>query len=120
MPENNQNSHWTVDRRVPVAIIGAIILQSLTAVWWAASLSSQVNSSQARIETLEHLATQAIQQSVTIARLEEKMNAVNDKLNSVQEVSRVIRSAVERTDTVTQQNETRQRDEGSKKRGKDK
>jgi hypothetical protein len=42
--------HWTLDRRVPIAIILSLIIQTLGAVWWAASFSA---SMEARVNSLE-------------------------------------------------------------------
>ncbi len=35
--------HWHLDKRVPVALIITILLQTVAAVWWAASLSARVD-----------------------------------------------------------------------------
>lgn len=35
--------HWSIDKRVPLALIFAIIAQSIAAVWWAATISGRVD-----------------------------------------------------------------------------
>lgn len=40
--EPTQNNHWSFDRRVPIAVIFAIVMQSGAALWWAATISSRV------------------------------------------------------------------------------
>jgi hypothetical protein len=105
MPENGNGNvvKWSLDKRVPVALIGTIFgtifLQSMTAVWWASAITARVDGQNQRIEILERLAATSQTYGVSIARLEEKINTLHEKINSVQETSREIRSTVERTDT---------------------
>ena len=37
-------AHWTVDKRIPLALLVTIALQTGGIVWWAAGLSSRVAS----------------------------------------------------------------------------
>ena len=66
---------WHLDKRVPVALIVTIAMQTMLAVWWAAGLSSDVaalKASDARqdgqIETMRD-AAQAM--AVQLGRIEE-------------------------------------------------
>lgn len=34
---------WHLDKRVPIALIFAIMVQSASAIWWAASMSERMN-----------------------------------------------------------------------------
>lgn len=38
----NDEQHWHLDKRVPLALIVAIIIQSLGAVWWAGQMDERV------------------------------------------------------------------------------
>jgi hypothetical protein len=38
----DEKPHWTVDRKVPLAMIFAIVMQTMGAVWWAASVNSRL------------------------------------------------------------------------------
>jgi len=40
--EERRDKHWHLDRRVPLAIIIALIFQTMGAVWWASKLDSRV------------------------------------------------------------------------------
>lgn len=40
--------HWHLDKRVPIALIFAIFVQSATAVWWAASISERMEQIERR------------------------------------------------------------------------
>jgi hypothetical protein len=35
---------WRIDRRLPVALVGAILLQTAMAVWWASDIDGRVSS----------------------------------------------------------------------------
>lgn len=35
--------HWTVDKRVPLALIITLMVQTGGAIWWAATISGRVN-----------------------------------------------------------------------------
>lgn len=43
--------HWHLDKRVPIALIFAIFLQSVSAVWWAASISERMAQIERRQES---------------------------------------------------------------------
>jgi len=36
------DKHWHLNRRVPIALIITIIMQTIGIVWWATSLSARV------------------------------------------------------------------------------
>jgi uncharacterized coiled-coil protein SlyX len=95
------DSQWQVDKHIPIALIvtifGTIMVQSMAAVWWASAITTRLDGQQARILVLEQLATTIASQAVTTARLEEKINSLHEKLSSVQEVSREIRSNTQET-----------------------
>lgn len=40
IPDSKQ--HWTVDKRIPLALVITIVLQTGGLVWWAATISSRV------------------------------------------------------------------------------
>ena len=47
------DTHWTVDRHIPIALIMTLLLQTAGVVWWAATLSSRVDA----LEKLVNAAT---------------------------------------------------------------
>ncbi len=81
-------SEYFIDRRVPLAIIVALLLQGATAVWWAATKDSDDRFHQQRIDRLEQMAATAKegQAEVTerLARIEERMNAEASALDHIQ------------------------------------
>jgi hypothetical protein len=45
MADDNQSTsdqHWHLDRRVPLAMLGGILLQTAVALWWASGLNTRV------------------------------------------------------------------------------
>ena len=41
---DNTSSDWHLDKKVPLALIFALLIQTATAFWWAAKLESKVDS----------------------------------------------------------------------------
>lgn len=41
--QSTENRHWTVDRRVPLALILTIVFQTGAALWWASGLNTRVD-----------------------------------------------------------------------------
>jgi len=44
------NSHWTVDKKIPLALIFAIMLQTVAGVWWAATTTSRLDTVEKRVD----------------------------------------------------------------------
>lgn len=43
----SENEHWTLDKRVPVAGVLAIMIQTGVAIWWASGLDGRVKALEA-------------------------------------------------------------------------
>lgn len=63
---------WTVDRNIPVALLGALIVNSAVCIWWVAKADSRIASVEKEVEkTSSALArledtTQEISKSVAV------------------------------------------------------
>lgn len=84
----SEREPWHLDRRVPIALILTIIVQTVGLVWWAASLSHQVAQHTRDIAAL-HMegrgyTSEAARVRETLARLEERLAAQNDLLRRVE------------------------------------
>ena len=44
---------WHLDKRVPLAIIAAIVVQSMSAIWWASAVDTKVNGHATEITRIE-------------------------------------------------------------------
>lgn len=58
------SGNWHLDKRIPIALIMAVVVQTIGAVWWAATISAQVEAG-----------------SVERARLEERITASERAIN---------------------------------------
>ena len=77
-------AHWTLDKRIPLALVLTVGLQTAGMVWWAATLSSRVTS-------LEAILADSSGQDGRIIRVETKLEAVGNDLGRIeQKVDRLI------------------------------
>lgn len=77
----NRPENWHLDKRVPLALIFTIFIQTAGLVWWASSLSE-------RVHTLERRVDAASPQGDRIMRLEVNMEVVKD---GILEIKRLVR-----------------------------
>jgi Tfp pilus assembly protein PilO len=70
---------WHFDRRIPIALILTLVMQSGLGVWWASSLSNDVTTMKSRQDKqenmIEGMRTTASQQAVQLGRIEENTRA---------------------------------------------
>jgi hypothetical protein len=75
------DEQWHLDKRVPLALILTIVIQTAGLVWWASSLSERVNS-------LERRADASAPQGDRLTRVEVKLEGVQ---LGIDEIKRLIR-----------------------------
>ena len=80
-----EDCHWTVDRRIPIVFVFAIFMQTVTAVWWASSISSSISSMDYRVMNLEHKNASYLSVFERVARLEGQMKSANDILADIRD-----------------------------------
>lgn len=66
---------WHLDKRVPIALIVALVAQTLAVGLWAGAVNQ-------RLHTVEIGVVQQREQNERLIRVEEKLVALNDKLDS--------------------------------------
>lgn len=80
--------HWHLDKRVPIALILTIALQSGGAIWWAASVShriAQIESSQASSKARSERSDAVLaDQGQRLAVLQEAVSNTNRNLERLQ------------------------------------
>lgn len=74
MSEEKNDSQWHLDKRIPLALIFAILVQTATGFWWASGIDSQVSRNTAQIDRMH-----TIEQ--TLARIDERLKGVVAVLN---------------------------------------
>ena len=65
------------DRKIPIGLVVAMILQTLTAIWWAAKLDSRVVMQEEWFQKNQHLAEK-------VFRLEERLIAIHEEINELE------------------------------------
>lgn len=78
---DKSDAQWHLDRKVPIALIIAIIFQTGGIVWWGATASERLN-------TLERKADAAATQPERLARVETKLEAVQDGIAEIKSILR--------------------------------
>jgi len=74
--DDDAESSWHLDKKVPITLILAILAQTFTFGWWGASTG-------ARIDHLERQATQSAPQGERIIRLETKLDGVAEAIADI-------------------------------------
>lgn len=72
------DNHWRLDRRVPLAVILAMILQAVAALVWATKLD-------ARVAVLEETRVENRMVSAQVARVEERIEALRGEIAGLRE-----------------------------------
>lgn len=98
MNEHNNdsaNEHWVLDKRIPLAVLIAIIVQSGAAVWWASSMAGRVTMLETNLtridlqgspitrERLVALEQSKVDVQVKLQQIESGVGRMNDKLDEV-------------------------------------
>lgn len=78
------NEQWHLSKSVPLSIIFAVVLQTITLVWFIAGLNANVENNsrelvrhETRITALESIVQT---QALTLARMDENIKAIRDHL----------------------------------------
>ena len=67
---------WHLDKRIPIALIATIIVQTMAAVWWA-------GTSSARLDHIERRVDQMTPQAERIVRMETKIENIGTSINEI-------------------------------------
>ena len=51
--DNNPASHWSLDKRVPLALVLTILMQTAAAIWWASGQDRVTAEHARRLATME-------------------------------------------------------------------
>jgi hypothetical protein len=82
-----QEDHWTLDKRIPLALIATMMLQFATVVWFVRGLDSRLEQLEAfkvRTETIDKNRDQQIQTvELKLARIEERQNSMIDLIKEL-------------------------------------
>lgn len=70
----DDRNFWKVERHISMAVIGTLLLQTCTAVWWASAINTRVGG-------LEISVGVAAVTAERVARVEEKVTAIKEALD---------------------------------------
>lgn len=85
-------SKWTIDKHIPLAMIGAIAMQSAVAIWWAATFSASITG---RVDVLERQALTAAPLSERMVKLETKFDGMAETLVEIKNLLRQVPTRAE-------------------------
>jgi len=81
------NEPWHLSKSVPLSIIFAVVVQTITLVWFIAGLNASIESNsrdlvrhETRIEALE---TSVQNQAIAVARMDENIQAIRSMLEQM-------------------------------------
>jgi hypothetical protein len=73
MTENEPETHWHLDRRIPIALIITLALNTGVGIWWLAALGSRVEMIERQVDRGSNLAGEIIQIREQLRGLERVM-----------------------------------------------
>lgn len=76
-----EDTAWHLDRKVPIALILAILIQTGGIVWWGATTSERLNA-------LERKADLVAPQGDRLTRVETRLEAVQDGISEIKSILR--------------------------------
>ena len=76
MADDAPEAKWHLDKRIPIALIVAIVVQTMAAVWWAGTSSARLDSIERRVE-------QMTPQAERIVRMETKIENIGLSINEI-------------------------------------
>jgi hypothetical protein len=77
---------WYIDRRIPLAVIAALVFQGASILWYAANMSAKVEDHERRLVTQEATLTGPQGLSERLTRVEEKQSAAQKSLDRIETI----------------------------------
>lgn len=76
--EAEDSRHWHLDKRVPVALIFAMCVQTAGIVWWGATTSERLSNLERRVEATSP-------QADRLTRVEVKLDNIADSIAEIKQ-----------------------------------
>lgn len=73
---DKSDASWHVDRKVPVAVIIALVFQTGGFIWWGAKADERLSSLERKVES-------SAPQADRLTRVEVNIEAIKDSLNEI-------------------------------------
>ena len=71
---------WHLDKRVPIALISVLLIQTFGGIWWAATLTSTVEHNSENIKQFQTTYTRMGTIEQTLARIDERLKGLQAAL----------------------------------------
>ena len=84
--DRDRENQWHLDKRVPIAILGAILMQSAVAIWWASGIDKDVSRANTRLAAIEAAAPSMVDTQRRILALETSDREQTEVLRQVREL----------------------------------
>ena len=72
----NDDSHWKFDRRIPIAVMIALLMQAAGALIWATELD-------ARVEHIERQSSGSSSNDEKFGRIEERLDSIKENIDAM-------------------------------------
>ncbi len=91
VPQDPAASRWHLDKRIPIALIMTIVLQTGAAIWWAATVSSFNAQIETRVVNIEKFIAQGDRFTQEDARqrinpLEQNIAVIKNDIQQIKEI----------------------------------
>lgn len=95
MSEPEQNGHWALDKRIPMATLAALVMQTSGMVWWAAALQTKVDNNEKALVRIDMLGSPITRERLVVLenariimddrlkRIEAGVEKINDKIDDL-------------------------------------
>jgi hypothetical protein len=78
------SENWHLDRRVPIALILSLVIQTSAIIWWASSINERVATNSQKVAILdtrtENMRGVAQEQAVQLGRIEEQIGGLRSDI----------------------------------------
>ena len=81
--ERRQPSHWMIDKKIPVALVIVIMLQTFGAIWWAATISGRVDGMEKSQATNSSLPERVIRLEVLAEQSRNYLDRIEKKIDNI-------------------------------------
>lgn len=76
-----QDNHWHLDKKVPIALIVAILAQTGSFIWWGATISQRVSNLEAASDSRALLSERITRQEALMEGLQRGVLRIEDKVD---------------------------------------
>jgi len=73
--------HWHLDKRVPLALIFAIVIQTAGAFWWASDISRRVANLESNQTNANLLIERIVKLETVLSRLDKTLDKLERKID---------------------------------------